>query len=105
MLKYMVFCHAPLTSSLSQEFHEEFFRNFCETKGNLFGGFTEWCLPHSVVTYTTTVVKLLIVNANSSVPNTFEVFANKLLGHLGGHALGKIVLVKNDFEHFGLNKV
>ena len=105
MLEDVVFLHAPLLPCFSQEFHEKLFWNFCEAKRNLFSRFTKWSLPYSIITDSSTVVKLFIVNADSSVPNTFEVFANKLLGHLGGHALGKIVLVKNDFKHIGLIKV
>jgi hypothetical protein len=87
VLEHVVGFSGPFRLVFSQEFHEKFLWNICEAERQLFGWLTERCSTHSVVTDAATIVILFIVDTDSSVPNSLEVFSNELHGHLFSNSL------------------
>ena len=97
VLKDVVLSHRPVTSAFSQELHEELLWNFGEPKALLDRWDPKRSPADRVVADSASVVELLVVHADASVPDSLEVHADELHGHLLGNPLGEVVLVKDDF--------
>jgi hypothetical protein len=79
MLKHMVLGLTPVCLGFSQEFHKQFLRKLGKPKTHGFRWSTEWRSARRIITNTTAIVELFVVNAYSCVPDTLKVLANKLL--------------------------